>query len=67
MVLCLCEGVSDQKIRAAVRDGAETVGAIARRTGAGRDCGSCVCDLARILRDERDVNDREAKLSLAAK
>lgn len=66
MVLCLCHGVSDRKIREVVREGASTVGAIARATRAGSGCGSCVCDLKKILERERAAG-AENELPLAAK
>lgn len=51
MIVCLCEAVSDRTIRAAVESGANTVGAIARHTRAGTQCGSCACDLAKLLKE----------------
>ena len=70
MILCLCEGVSDRALRDAVRGGACTVSHLARRTGAGTNCGSCACDLARVLCEERarrrEAGESEA-LPLAAK
>jgi bacterioferritin-associated ferredoxin len=68
VVLCLCEAVTDRKVRDVVRCGAGTVGAIARATKAGTGCGSCVCDLKRILDEERKA-EREAaeELPMAAK
>ena len=52
MILCLCEAVNDRTIREAVRNGASTVGAIAKLTKAGTNCGSCACDLAHLLKSE---------------
>jgi bacterioferritin-associated ferredoxin len=66
MLLCLCHGVSDRRIRRAVRDGATTVGALARATRAGTGCGSCGCDLKRILAEER-ADRGEDGLAMAAK
>lgn len=53
MIVCLCEGLSDRVIEAAVRDGATTVRAVARATGCGTGCGACVCDVRRILAQSR--------------
>lgn len=50
MILCLCRAVSDRAILAVVRAGARTVGEVARATGAATDCGSCACDVARMVR-----------------
>lgn len=43
-------GVSDRRIAAEIRDGAETVEEIARCTGAGTRCGSCRGDIEAMLR-----------------
>ena len=53
MIVCLCEAVTDRILRAAVRDGAHTVRAVARATRAGTGCGACACDVRRIVREER--------------
>jgi bacterioferritin-associated ferredoxin len=53
VIVCLCEGLSERVIEQAVRDGATTVRAVARSTGAGTGCGSCVCDVRRILDQAR--------------
>lgn len=45
MIVCLCKGVSDRAVDAAIAGGAETVGAIGRACGAGTVCGGCVCAL----------------------
>ncbi len=50
MILCSCEAVSDRQVWQAVEDGAQTVRDVMHRTGAGRQCGSCVCDVRSILR-----------------
>jgi bacterioferritin-associated ferredoxin len=53
MIVCLCEGVSDRVIESVAREGASTVRAVARTTGAGTNCGSCVCDVRRLLQRVR--------------
>lgn len=53
MIVCLCEGLSEKALRSRIRDGAHSVAALARRTGAGRSCGSCACDLKRLVSEER--------------
>jgi bacterioferritin-associated ferredoxin len=67
VILCLCEGVNDRVLRSAVRDGACSVGALARRTKAGTGCGSCACDLKRLIAEETARPDREPVMALAAK
>ena len=66
MIVCLCEGLSERVIEQAVREGATTVRAVARSTGAGTGCGSCVCDVRRILDQTRASScapSREAALA----
>jgi bacterioferritin-associated ferredoxin len=41
MYLCLCKGVSDRLIRQAIQEGAGSVAAISRTTGACTACGGC--------------------------
>ena len=42
MIVCQCQVVSDRAVEAAVADGARTVAAVCRSTGAGQECGSCI-------------------------
>ncbi len=41
MYICLCKAVTDQEIREAVDNGANTVGQLAESCGAGTGCGRC--------------------------
>lgn len=68
MIICLCEGLSDRDLRKVVRDGATSRWELSVRTGAGRCCGSCRCDLKQIVREETEaaLADDDA-LPLAAK
>jgi bacterioferritin-associated ferredoxin len=47
MIVCLCRGVSDHDLRAAIRAG-HTLEDVMRATGAGSDCGCCIGALKRI-------------------
>jgi bacterioferritin-associated ferredoxin len=50
MVICICRGVTDDEIIAAIRRGACSLEKIARRCdGAGADCGSCRAEIAAHL------------------
>lgn len=55
MILCLCEGVSDRAVQQAIGQGHTTVRAIASACGAGRQCGSCICDVRRMLQNNPSV------------
>ena len=41
MYVCLCRGVSERKVRAAINHGAATIEEIGDRCGAGTRCGGC--------------------------
>ena len=41
MILCLCHGVSDHTVSAAIASGADTLDRIQGACGAGGDCGAC--------------------------
>jgi bacterioferritin-associated ferredoxin len=40
-LICLCEGVSERKVRRAIEQGAGTLAEIGERCGAGTSCLSC--------------------------
>jgi bacterioferritin-associated ferredoxin len=41
MILCLCRGVSEPTVRAAIHRGAATLDDVADACQAGSDCGAC--------------------------
>lgn len=51
-IICSCEGVGANEIRAAVAQGCETVAAIGECTRAGTNCGSCRAELREFLKVE---------------
>ncbi len=51
MIVCICNGISDRTIRAAVRCGARDLGDVARACEAGGDCGSCHDQIRGIIGD----------------
>jgi bacterioferritin-associated ferredoxin len=42
MIVCICKGVSDRHIRAAVKGGAASLRDLTRELGVGTCCGKCV-------------------------
>lgn len=42
MIVCHCKVVTDRDVDAAISDGARSVGAVCRSTGAAQECGSCI-------------------------
>ena len=49
MIVCHCKVVNDEAVARAVDGGARTLSQVCQATGAGRDCGSCVFSLKRLL------------------
>jgi bacterioferritin-associated ferredoxin len=41
MYVCVCNGVTDREVSAAIDAGAKTRAEVTRACGAGGDCGSC--------------------------
>jgi bacterioferritin-associated ferredoxin len=41
VIVCLCYGTGEPRIRAAVKAGAATLHEVVERCGAGGDCGAC--------------------------
>lgn len=56
MLVCHCEGVTEREVRRAVTAGACTQEEIARRCGAGRQCGGCRPVIDEILDDELQLD-----------
>lgn len=52
MFVCLCEGVSDRAIVAAITAGAHTVDELGEACAAGTVCGGCVHYLEEMLEEE---------------
>jgi bacterioferritin-associated ferredoxin len=50
VIVCLCRGVSDSTIRAALDAGATTADDVARATGASTGCGCCRGAVEAIVR-----------------
>ena len=53
MIVCHCHAVSDRTIRACIRSGARSAGAVARVCMAGRCCGGCAPALKELVEKER--------------
>jgi bacterioferritin-associated ferredoxin len=52
-LVCLCEGVSERRVRRAVEQGAASLEEIGRRCGAGTSCLSCHPTLEDVLHETR--------------
>lgn len=53
LVICKCWGVQEQTLRAAIREGADTVQALGQRTRAGTACETCWVDLQAVIHSEQ--------------
>lgn len=53
MYVCLCRGVTDERVVEVVREGAGSVAAVGRACGAGRTCGGCRPEIRRLLSQTR--------------
>jgi bacterioferritin-associated ferredoxin len=49
MLVCLCKGVSDRTIAAAIDAGADTVEAVGAVCGAGTGCGGCQEEILHMI------------------
>ncbi len=65
MIVCHCAGVTDDAIRALVRDGVSTVRAIVRRTGAGRCCAPCRDEIRELIDESAAKSAAESELAAA--
>ena len=51
MYICLCHGVTESAIRAAVNAGARTFRQLSFTTGCGTQCGSCAAQAQALLEE----------------
>jgi len=53
VIICQCAVVSDRSVTEAVASGARSLAQVCHATKAGRDCGSCVFAVRRVLTEYR--------------
>lgn len=51
MYVCICKGITDHQIRAAINEGATSMGQLRRELGVATQCGKCRCLTKEILQD----------------
>ena len=66
MIVCICHGISDREIEEHIHQGARSVADVARRCGAGTDCGSCNCAVRDMVRRSRGPHTRHGAVGNAA-
>jgi bacterioferritin-associated ferredoxin len=54
VIICQCAVVSDRSVTEVVAAGARTLAHVCRATNAGRDCGSCVRSVRRVITEHLD-------------
>lgn len=53
MIICLCQGVSDRTVRAAIGAGAASLDDVSSACSAGSDCGVCQATILDMLASAR--------------
>lgn len=56
MIVCLCEGISDSKIKHLIKKGASSIEDLEKECGAGSKCGGCLWQLLDILEKEKALD-----------
>lgn len=54
MYVCLCKGITDSQIRAAVDNGAESMRAVRDQLGVASQCGKCASLCRDIVKESLD-------------
>ncbi|NBC96138.1 MAG: hypothetical protein GVY27_07280 [Deinococcus-Thermus bacterium] len=57
MIVCLCNAISESRIRREIAGGARKASAVYIGCGAAPQCGKCVCEIRRMLRETHGSND----------
>ena len=53
MVVCLCQGVSEKRVRAAISAGAHSRKGVTKACGAGAGCGGCHAAIRDLIREHQ--------------
>lgn len=64
MYICLCRGVTDRQIKAAIEDGAQTLSHLRKNLGVAGQCGKCACSAQELL-DAAKNSDNQSSLFYA--
>lgn len=66
MYVCICKGITDTQIRAAVQDGASTLREVNSALGVASQCGKCGIMARDIVRESLvDLSDNNEQLFYA--
>ncbi|MBF4163665.1 (2Fe-2S)-binding protein [Nocardioides acrostichi] len=64
MIVCHCEVVTSSQVATTLAAGARTVAQVCRATGAGKNCGSCVFSVRRLVIDHNEAEAHECTRTL---
>jgi bacterioferritin-associated ferredoxin len=64
-MVCLCEGVSERKVRKSIEHGASTIDQVTEACRAGGRCGGCRPTIDTMLSQHAEVDGRRIRLSIA--
>jgi bacterioferritin-associated ferredoxin len=59
MFVCICQAVTEERVRAAIESGAETVSAVTSACCAGDDCGACHGVIEEMIEEHQERRDEE--------
>ena len=65
MYVCLCKGITDTQIRAAIQDGANSFKEVRKALGVASQCGKCGILTREIVRASMQDNSNEQELFYA--
>jgi bacterioferritin-associated ferredoxin len=65
MYVCLCKGITDSQIRAAIQDGASSFRDVRKSLGVASQCGKCGMQTREILREFLQDSSNEQELFYA--
>jgi bacterioferritin-associated ferredoxin len=54
MYVCVCKGITDRQIKAAIADGASSLGQLRKALGVATQCGKCSVMTREILDEARN-------------
>ncbi len=60
MIVCLCHGINEKKLKQMIADGSETLKALQKNCKAGSDCGQCIYELKSLIETESPKNKKTA-------
>ena len=68
MLVCICKGVSDRTVKAAISDGADSIRDLAKScsAGTGEGCGMCHQELRSMLSDNATAERKDGGRDPAA-